>query len=76
MAAHLARADDLSLRSLRLLSVNCGGIRGKAGQLVSLLVKTDPDVVFLQEAGKTLKRNHAWRSLGSEGRGEIERACP
>ena len=50
VAAHLAAAEDTSLQGLRVLSLNCGGVRGKLERLVALLVETDPDVAFLQEA--------------------------
>ena len=47
---HLARGTGVAGQELRLLSMNCGGMRGKLPLLVALVVETDPDAVLLQEA--------------------------
>ena len=51
------RLDD-ALRSapypeLRVVTVNCGGLRGKVPQLLRILVYTNADIILLQEVGMT-----------------------
>lgn len=44
-------ASDPDDSSLRIITVNCGGLAGKLPQLLHLLLLTDPDILCLQEVG-------------------------